>query len=478
MFRRHHIDYTAPSRSIRAGLTIVFLICCALPGSAAAQEAGAAAQSKAPAPPDGPLAYDVPLPAWLVDAVTELKLGFADGLAAEAVALGEDRMAGDVNSLATTANDLAAVGQRIDGTTSVMGSIDSSFGIPGLSQLLTADGAVRDTLFGFVVWHESAQGQSRKIAADLERTVNEMIRLGLSAKTQAGQLSGSARQMREALKRQDYASIVNSSGVMGRSTEDLEGIATSMDQAATALEKIVWQLREGGATLLDDQWGQILTDTSEARRLATKMGPPVESMKAETRLLGGMTGALQVVVEGTGLMTATRPDAAGVCHIPWTVFQKDVEIARSLKGGVLGGAGEEYPQAAIAHVQGLLGKMVTADGLLAERAVEYTSTEVGRATDKLEDRYRKSAGYNENASGRKQAETLQKVDLALRGNRDLDAARAAARAARAALDDGRAKEAQGQGFEGDALAQYENAWIHALNAGAAAAKALAGVTSK
>jgi hypothetical protein len=146
-------------------------------------------------PPSGELTYDIPLPAWLVDAVTKLKLEFAEGLAAETVALADQRMAGDVSSLTDTPNELAAVGQRIDATMSRMGTIDSSFGISGLSQLLTADGAVRDTLFGFVVWHESAQGQSRKVAADLERTVNTMVELGRSAKTQASQLSGSARQM-------------------------------------------------------------------------------------------------------------------------------------------------------------------------------------------------------------------------------------------------------------------------------------------
>jgi len=429
-------------------------------------------------PPSGELTYDIPLPAWLVDAVTKLKLEFAEGLAAETVALADQRMAGDVSSLTDTPNELAAVGQRIDATMSRMGTIDSSFGISGLSQLLTADGAVRDTLFGFVVWHESAQGQSRKVAADLERTVNTMVELGRSAKTQASQLSGSARQMGEALKRKDYASIVSSSGIMARSTADLAGLAAATEEAATGLEKAVWQIREGGETSLEDHWGEVLLETSEARRLVAKMEPSVASMKTSAGLLAGMAGALQVVVQAPSLMTSTKPDAAGVYHIPWTVFQRDVEIATNVNEGFLGGADGEYPQSGRASVQGLLGKMVTADRLLAERAVEYTSTEVGRAVDRLEDRYKKEAGWSENDSDRKREGALQKVDLALRGNRDLDAARVSARAARAALDDGKAKEEPGHGFEADALTQYQNAWAHALNAGAAAAKALGAATSK
>jgi hypothetical protein len=457
---------------------LVFVLCVsfALAVGAAAQEIERAAP--AVAPPSGELTYDVPLPAWLVDAVTQLKLEFADGLAAETVALADERMAGDVSSLTETVNELAAVGQRIDATMSRMGSIDSSFGISGLSQLLTADGAVRDTLFGFVVWHESAQGQSRKVAADLERTVDRMVELGRSAKTQASQLSGSARQMGEALKRKDYAGIVGSSAVMARSTDDLAGLAAATEEAATALEKAVWQIREGGATSLEDHWAQVLLETSEARRLVAKMEPSVAFMKTSAGLLAGMAGALQVVVQAPSLMTSAKPDEAGAYHIPWTVFQSDVKIATNVNEGFLGGADEEYPQSARASVQGLLGKMVTADRLLAERAVEYTSTEVGRALDRLEDRYKKATGFGENDNDRQRAEALQKVDLALRGNRDLDAARVSARAARATLDDGKAKEEQGHGFEAEALTQYQNAWAHALNAGAAAAKALGAVTSK
>jgi hypothetical protein len=472
----HRRDGSAWTRRGAALLMFVLFVSFTLAASAAAQETGAT--TPAVAPPSGDLAYDVPLPAWLVDAVTELKLEFAEGLAAETVALADQQMTGDVGSLTETVNELAAVGQRIDATMSRMGAIDSSFGISGLSQLLTADGAVRDTLFGFVVWHESAQGQSRKIAADLERTVDRMVGLGRSARTQAGQLSGSARQMGEALKRKDYASIVGSAAVMARSTDDLAGLAAATEEAATALEKVVWQVREGGGTSLEEHWGQVLLDTSEARRLVAKMEPSVASMKTSAGLLAGMAGALQVVVQAPSLMASTKLDAAGAYHIPWTVFQSDVKIARSVNEGFLGGAGEEYPQSARASVQGLLGKMVTADRLLAERAVEYTSTEVGRAVDRLEERYKKAAGFSENDTDRKREEALQKVDLALRGNRDLDAARISARAARAALDDGKTKEERGQGFEADALTQYQNAWAHALNAGAAAAKAVGAATSK
>jgi hypothetical protein len=120
-------------------------------------------------------------------------------------------------------------------------------------------------------------------------------------------------------------------------------------------------------------------------------------------------------------------------------------------------------------------KLLTADGILAERAVEHASTEVSRVQDALEKHYEAVVGYDENDPERRRNEAMSKIDLAIRSNEEMDRARVLARGARAALDAGTADQGRGAGRETEALTRYVSAWSQSLEAGASAERALGAV---
>jgi hypothetical protein len=419
--------------------------------------------------------YDIPVPSWVARVSTDLKKEFVVGVARQAVNLAEARATGDVQLLAQTADQLADVADRIDGTMSSIGSIDSSFGITGVSRLLTAEGAVRDTLFGFVVWHESAAGESRQIASDLERAVKSMKTLAAGAQASARQLAANADQVKGALSREDYTSIASSSTTVAQATADLEAVSGEMETAAGQLEALVWRIQDGGGNVLEKEWQQVLLGVSETRRLAAKMRPAAAVIREGSGASEAMTRALDGVVRSIAVMEPAISDADGAIHFPPSLITDDVVIVRDLDESLLKGAGAGYTDDSRSAIEWLLGKIVTSDRILAERAVEYTSTEVGRATDALEDYYKNAAGYDEGADERSRSSALQKVDVALRANNELQSARQSARAARLTFDDGKAKEARGAGFGGAAVEQYGHAWLHSLAAGGSARKAAAGI---
>lgn len=436
------------------------------------------ASGLAPASESSAAPYDVPIPGWVAEVATELKQQFADGIAAEAAAFVETRTAEDVRALVETADQLAAVGERLDGAMSTIGSIDSSFGIPGVSRLLTAEGAVRDTIFGFVVWHESAIGESREIAAGLERSVDQLIRLGTQARRRARELAATADRTREALEQRDYAGVAEASSAVSGTTAELESIADQAEEAATELEGLVWRIQDSGRSSIVEEWQDVLLAVSETRRLTTKARPILSSVRENAAASDVLTGALEAIVDVLSAMTASETGAFGNVYYPIRVLEGDVEVASMLEDGILSDTTGKYSEETKATLRALLEKIVTADRILAERAVEYTSTQVGRAVDRLEDHYKAVASYDESSSEKRRGDALQKVDLALRRNEDLQDARASVRAARAAFDDGCSKADQGAGFETRALEQFKNAWMHALNAGSSAKKALAAIGSE
>ena len=437
-------------------------------GTACAEEA-ASADSR-----DG--AYDIPVPAWVAGVATELKKEFLAGVAQQAVDLEDAHAAGDLQLVVDAADRLVADGDAIGKAVDAMGRIDSSFGIPGVSRLVTAEGAVRDTLFGFVVWHEMSGGESRVIAANLEASVSRLIDLSRAAQRNVRQLSSNADRVRAALKAEDYANITNSSTVVSEATAELDVITGEIDAVAARLETLVWAVQEGGGALLESEWQQVLLAVSDSRRLALKMGPSLVSLREGSTISEAMSRALGGAVEAISLMEAARTSQSGAFYFPSSVFDLDMGVVEGLEDDILGGAATEFSEEQLATLESLLSKVVTADRILAERAVEYTSMEFGRATDRLESHYETSAKYDASASRRDRERALEKVDVAMRRNEDAQAARVSARAARAALDDGKSREGTSSGARSQVLAQYRNAWVHALNAGASSAKALSRIS--
>ncbi|MBD3347964.1 MAG: hypothetical protein GF400_02060 [Candidatus Eisenbacteria bacterium] len=433
-----------------------------------------AAEDEAAEAADG--AYAVPVPEWVARGALELKREFVMGVARQAVSMAEASATEEVQLLVGATDDMAGAGAKVESTMSKIGSIDSSFGIPGISRLVTAEGAVRDTLFGFVVWHESAAGESREIASDLESEVARMVTLATEARKRAATLASNADEVRSALAAEDYSGIASSSGVVDQATRELEAIAAEAEEVSTSIEEIVWQVQDGGSSLLETEWQQVLLAASDTRRLAAKIRPALVSLREESGASDALSQALQGMVESIAVMESARSDEYGSYYYPSSLFERDCEVVISLEKSVSGEDGGMLPEDSADSVEWLISKVVAADRMLAERSVEYTSTRVARAMDLMEERYKNSAGFDESASRDERLEAYEAIDAALRRNEDLQAARISAREARTSLEGGKSLEIQGSGSWGAALREYRDAWARADEAGESALKAVGGLS--
>jgi hypothetical protein len=367
------------------------------------------------------------------------------------------------------------VGEHITATMNRISSMDSSFGIEGISRLATAGNAQRDTLFGLVVWHESAAGASRQTAQDLEAAVVHINQLASRADRHVAEIADGSDLSRQALGQGEFADLESSSSAVLQATVDLITVSDQLQDGATVLEEVVWAIQGDDETPLDVEWKKVLLSVSEVRRLAGKLRSAVESFELSSDVLWRITEALGGVVDATEALRSGAGNPVGAYPVSAEVLERDVAIASELEATVLSETHNGYPDEAQAAIRALLGKLVTADAILAERAVEHSSTEVARAMDALEAHYGRTVGYSANDPERRRAEALSKIDLAMRDNEDLRQARAAARSAREALDAGSQNRARGGGSEPQALDHYVSAWRHAVRAGASANEAVRAV---
>ncbi len=455
-FRRAHLGHVAAVVAV-AFMVGPFVLTCV-----AQDEAAPAAQG----------GYDVPVPAWVAGVATDLKQEFVMGLARQAVEMAESSATEEVKLLTDSSDGMVAAANKVDDTMSTIGTIDSSFGIPGISRLVTAEGAVRDTLFGFVVWHESAAGESRDIATNLEAAVDRMKELSLAARSNARKLADNAADVRAALASEDYAGIASSSGVVTEATDQLGLIADEAEQVSGRIEEIVWKVQDGGGSPLETEWQQVLLAVSDTRRLASKIRPALTSLREGSGASEALSAALQGMVESIVIMDRAVADESGSFHYPSSLFERDVDVVTALERSVSDSDGTAFPEETASSIQWLLAKVAMAERALAERAVEYTSTQVGRAMDRLEDNYKRASGFDKSLSGRERIEAYEPVDAAMRGNADLQAARTAVREARVTLDAGKSDESAGAGSLGSALENYRDAWVHSMTAGASAVRSM------
>jgi len=421
------------------------------------------------APPESGLGYEVPLPAWLVEASLEHRRAFIEGVAAEAVTLAESDDETGMGLVLSSAGELADVTQRLEGTMAAIGAIDSAFGIRGISRLVTAVGAVRDTLFGFVVWHESAAGESREVARSLEKTVDRLLLLGQAADRIGGELGASARNGRRALDKGEYAAIAQSAVDINENAANLGTVAAEVVAKTDELEQIVWEIRESGSPLLSNEWNEVLLATSEARRLAARMTPALEEATTSSLAFSGMATALSGVLETLELVEAAPRDDAERVAVPWKLFLRDQEIVGDMIDEIL--EMSELESDVVERVGALALEIVVSDRLLVEHGVIYTGNLVAGAHDTVEGRALAAVGYDEGDTQRRRLELLAEADRQLRENLELETALLAARSMRAAYEAGRAVEGGGVGTEKTALRHYKNAWLHSLNAGAMAQRA-------
>jgi conjugal transfer/entry exclusion protein len=470
-------------RTARGGLVLALTVAATVGPLAvgAAAQAPATAQAAAGtqalltpvAPAPGPLAFDIPLYPWYLRQAVDEKSAFVRVLAAETVALGESGIGGDVQSIVQGALGLAADGDRLSAQMATIGDIEPSFGIKDVSQLLPVEGAVRDTIFGFVVWHESSVSESRETAADLERLVGRVKALGVTAARLAGDLASKTASSKTAVGREQYDPVVNAWAELDQTITQLRDTADQAQEQASALGSLAAGIREQAPPSLDAEWAGVLATTNEAQRLASGIGASLDALIASNAVFADLTNALKSFAASVTALEAAPVEADGLARIPWTLFKDDVDLVAWLDQRVIRDTAGVYPEATKRRIADGLRHVVVADGLLAERAVEYGSTAVAGTADRVEAHYLTIEGYRRGDPQRKRDEATQKAADRMRENMDLQSSLISAREARAALAAGRASQAAGAGSEYQALVHFKNAWLHALNGGDSGLRALA-----
>lgn len=443
------------------------------PALALAQTSGEAQVLLIPvAPAAGQLTFDIPLYPWYLRESIDRKAAFVRVLAAETVALGEAGIEGDVQTIVEGALGLAGIGDRLGAALAAIGEADPSFGIPDVSQLLPVEGAVRDTIFGFVVWHESSVSESRKTALDLERLVGRVKSLGNSSVALANDLAARSGSSKEALGRGQHEPAVNAWADLDQAMSSLTAVAEQAQAEAATLGALVDQIRAAGPPTLDEQWAGVKRATDDAQRLASGIGASLDALLASNAVFADLTNALKSFAASVDALEAAPSDEAGMLHIPWAVLKDDVDLVAWLDHRVLGDTEGVYPEPTRQHIGNATALIVEADALLAERAVEHASTAVAAAVDRLEGHYRNLEGYRREDSQRRRDEAVRNAAERMLDNAEFQSALISAREARAALAAGRSSQAAGARSERGALVHFKNAWLHALNAGASAAGAL------
>ncbi len=442
------------------------------------------------APPEGvELTYDIPLQPWLVSAVLELKMQFADGLSAEFDGVVDEQTGDELTVLIEAGAELSATTSRIRTAVDSIGVLDVTFGINGISRMIPAESALRDTLFGYIVWHEFSSAPARGMMKRFESLVGSVTSGGEAAAALAAELGASRESLEEAVAQGDLGRIAEFSPGILETSGRLDAVCGAVAVEARDLGALVDSLSIDSSELLVDRWGDASRAAADAREPARRTGPAHESMAGVLHILvelGGLLENAAISIDALGV----APEEDGNFYIPWTAMRSDWELVRDLIERVLdesaGHAAEgehEYvgdvaTEETKTRIRELLVHQVEANALLAERAVEYSSTRVAEAADTVEEIYLDAAGYSKELSAKRNARTVRRVDSSLREDMELMSAKMSAKAARAALADGRAYGARGVGSEIDALYNYQNAWLHSLNAGAAARRSARAALSR
>ena len=446
------------------------------------------------APAEGAeLAYDIPLQPWLVPTILDLKTQFADGLAAEFNGIAENQTGEEMTVLIEAGRELGVSTALIRTAVDSIGVLDVTFGIEGISRMIPAESALRDTLFGFIVWHEFSSTPARGMMTRFERLVGSVTAGGEAAEGLAIELSAARAHLEQAVEQGDLGRISELSPGVIETSGRIDAVCGTIAIEARELGALIDSLSIDSSELLVDRWADASRAAADSREPVQRTGPALTSMSEVLHILVELGGLLDVAVTSTDALAAA-PGTDGNLYISWTVLRDDWQLVHDLKERVLeqsteqaadgedDQAGEYVGDAATeqakARISALFTHQVDANAMLAQRAIEYTSTLVAEATDTLERLYTDKAGYSDDLNAKRKAKVFEQVDKDLREDMELGSAKMSARAARTALALGRAFDARGAGSEVDALYNYNNAWLHCLNAGAAAQRSTAAASSR
>ncbi|MFH1688703.1 MAG: hypothetical protein ABIE42_00520 [Candidatus Eisenbacteria bacterium] len=476
--------------SLGLRMLAILLICAVTPSVVTAQDAVLIPV----APPAGAeLPYDIPLRPWLVPTILDLKTQFADGLSAEFSMIAQTQTGEDLTTLVEAGEELSTTTARIRKTVTAIGELDVTFGIAGISRIIPAESALRDTLFGFVVWHEFSSTPARGMMTRFEGLVDRVTAGGEASADLAAGLAADQRQLEQAVAQGNSNSIAELAPRIVETSRRIDAVCATVAAGTHDLGVLVDSLSASSGELLTEKWAEASRAVATSGEPSERTGPALESMSGVLDLLVELGKLLEPSASSVDALSAP-PAADGDLYIPWTVMRSDWELARDLtervlnephdeaaageqghERGYMGGAASEEARA---RIGALLAYQVEANAMLAERAVEHMSTLVARAEDALERLYCDRAGYSDDLDERRKSAVLEQVDRDLRKSMELAAAKMSARAARAALDRGLSHDAPGAGGEVDALHDYHNAWLHSLNAGASAQRVTRAVPSR
>lgn len=490
-------------RTSSALLLAFYMLVVLLAGAVVLAAAGAAHAADAMfvpvAPPeDVELPYDIPLQPWLVPAVLDLKTQFLDGLSAEFSGIAESQIGGDLTVLVEAGAELGASTARVREAMDAIGGLDVTFGIEGIARMIPAESAFRDTFFGFVVWHEFSSAPARGMMERFEGLVDQVTAGGEGTADLADELAAAQEDLKQAIEQGNTDRAAELTPAIIEAAVRIDAICGSVAAGAQDLGAIIDSLGADSSELLTDKWAEASRATAVVSESAGRTAPALESMSGVLHLLIELGDLRKVAVSSTDALSAA-PAADGNLYIPWTVVRNDWELARNLEQRIIeeppahaadGEHGDEHADQENEYVGGeateetkanigaLLVHQVRANEILAERAVEHTSALVAEAAITIEEFYLDREEYSDDLRSRRKKKVFELVAEAMRENMELVSAKTSARAARAALARAREYDALGAGYEVDALYNYHNAWLHSLNAGAAAQRSTRGVSSK
>jgi hypothetical protein len=466
-------------------ITTLFTICSLmlLFGSAAAilSETGELVPVAPPA--DQELVYDVPLSPWMVPMVLELKSTFDSGFSEEYTTMVGERTASDLTALIDAGRELSTAAASVDASIRAIGEFDVTFGIEGISRIIPAESALRDTLFGFVVWHEFSSAPAKGIMTRFESLVGHVVTAGPVVDEMADQLSSAQGRLAEAVDNRDATTTANLAGVIMETAERLDAVCKSVGVDAGHLMAVMDSLGADSGAELTAKWETAKQAAASSISPFAKADPATRSLSAAIHLIVEMGNIADRSARSVEL-TSVSPEADGNLYVSWTLLRNDYEMAAALEHLFLHEGGEDTGDAGAAQVGGhenggemgarlldLLQLQVKANAMLAERAVEHASARSGFATDAIERQYMSLERYSNDMSQNDKTKALAKVDGRFRENMEYGVMRMSMRAARDELLKGRAEHALGVGHAEEALYHYQNAWLFCLNAGAAAKRA-------
>ncbi|MFH1864474.1 MAG: hypothetical protein ABIK85_01200, partial [Candidatus Eisenbacteria bacterium] len=234
--------------SLLALRTLAVLLACAVAPSVATGQDAVLVPVAPPA--DAEPSYNIPLQPWLVPTIIDLKTQFADGLSAEFNMIAQTQTGEDLITLIEAGEELSAATARIGRTVTAIGELDVTFGIEGISRIIPAESALRDTLFGFVVWHEFSSTPARGMMKRFEGLVDRVTAGGEASADLAAGLAADQRQLEQAVEQGSSIQIAELAPRIVETSMRIDAICAAVAAGARDLGALVDSLSASSGELL------------------------------------------------------------------------------------------------------------------------------------------------------------------------------------------------------------------------------------